>query len=119
LRTVVRLTPSRAATATLLPPCAQASTIRARSARPCAVLRRLTQFSNVRRSSPVSTSGSSLLSAISPAQLTPQPGDRPGPEMRHKTTHVVTRELKTGSLLACVRGIRPGGDQASPVYRKG
>jgi len=32
----------------LLPPCAQASTIRARSARPCAVLRRLTQFSNVR-----------------------------------------------------------------------
>jgi len=38
LRTVVRLTPSRAAIATLLPPCAQASTIRAFSARPCAVL---------------------------------------------------------------------------------
>ena len=58
--TVLRLTPSRAATAMLLPPCAQASTIHARSARHCAVLRRLTQYSNVRRSSPVSTSGSSL-----------------------------------------------------------
>jgi hypothetical protein len=80
----------------LLPPCAQASTIRARNARPCAVLRRLTQLSNVRRSAPVSTSGFSLLSAIPPAQLARQPGDRPGPELGRNTTHVVTRELKTG-----------------------
>jgi hypothetical protein len=68
LLTVPRLTPSRAATATLLPPCAQASTTRARNARPCAVLRRLAQFSNVRRSSPVSTSGSSLVSAMPPSR---------------------------------------------------
>ena len=89
--------------ATLLPPCAQASTIRPRNARPCAVLRRLTQFSNVLRSSPVSTSGSSLLSAIPPAQLTHQPGDRPGPELGHKATHVVARELKAGSLACLAR----------------
>ena len=81
------------------------------------MLRRLTQFSNVRRSSPVSTSGSSLLSAILPAQLTCQPGDRPGPELGHKTTHVVTTELKTGSLgridhphPAQVRGYRENQD---------
>ena len=67
LLTVWRLTLSRAATARLLPPWAQASTIRARSAGPCAVLRRLTQFSNVRRSSSDSTNGSSLLSAMQPA----------------------------------------------------
>ena len=36
LRTVLRSTPSRAATARLLPPCAQASTIRDRNARPYA-----------------------------------------------------------------------------------
>jgi hypothetical protein len=71
----MRQAPSRAPTARLLPPCAQASTIRARSARPCAVLRRLTQFSNVRRSSPGNTSGSSLLSAIPPADRTRQPAD--------------------------------------------
>src|SRR5262249_6104387 len=81
LLTVLRLTPSRAATATLLPPWAQASTIRARSARPCAVLRRLTQFSNVRRSSCDSTSGASLVSPIPPADRTCHPGDSP----RHGT----------------------------------
>jgi len=64
LLTVLKLTPSRAATAVLLLPSAQASTIRARSARPCAVLRRLTQFSKVRRSSSDSTSGFSLLSPM-------------------------------------------------------
>jgi hypothetical protein len=56
LLTVLRSTPSRTATARLLPPWAQASTIRARNARPCAVLRRLTQFSTVCRSSSDSTS---------------------------------------------------------------
>jgi hypothetical protein len=40
LITVTRLTPSRAATAMLLRPSALASTIGARSASPCAVLRR-------------------------------------------------------------------------------
>jgi hypothetical protein len=64
------LTPSRAATATLLPPCAQASTIRARKARPCAVRRRLAQFSNVCRSSSDNTSGANLGSGISPAHRT-------------------------------------------------
>jgi len=83
LVTVLRLTPSRAATARLLPPWAQASTIRARSARPCAVLRRLTQFSNVCRSSSDSTSGSSLGSGISPADRIRQP--RESPQLRTGT----------------------------------
>ena len=73
------------------------------------MLRRLTQFSNVRRSSPVSTSGSNLVSAILPAQLTRQPGDRPGPELGHKTTHVVTTELKTGSLGVFTLAATPNG----------
>src|SRR6266851_5710413 len=100
LLTVLRLTPSRAATARLLPPCAQASTIRARRARPCAVLRRLTQFSNLRRSSSDSTSGSSLVSPIPPAERNRHPGDSPGTNLGHKTTHEVTDKLKTRSLGA-------------------
>src|SRR6266852_4629297 len=80
LATVARLTPSRAATAMLGPPSAQASTIRARKASPCAVLRRLAQLLNVRRSAPVNTSGSSLLSPIPPAH---RAGQRTGtPEFR-------------------------------------
>ena len=87
LRTVLRATPSRAATATLLPPPAQASTIRARSARPCAVLRRRIQFSNVRRSSEVSTSGSSLLSPMPPADRTHPPAQAPDQEPGTGTQH--------------------------------
>jgi hypothetical protein len=48
--TVLRLTSSRAETAVLLPPSAQASTIRARSASPCAVVRRFAQPCYVSRS---------------------------------------------------------------------
>ena len=64
LATVPRLTPSRAATATLLRPSAHSSTIRARSARPCAVLRRLAQLLSVRRSASDNTNGASLLSPM-------------------------------------------------------
>jgi hypothetical protein len=78
--TVLKLTPSRAATAVFLPPCAQASTIRARNARPCPVLRRLTQFSNARRSSAVSTSGASLLSPIPPADCIHHARQQPTPK---------------------------------------
>jgi hypothetical protein len=67
--TVRRFTPSRA-TAVLLPPSAQASTIRARSARPCAVLLRRDQLAKVRRSSSDSTSGVNLGSGILPAHPT-------------------------------------------------
>ena len=73
LVTVPRLTPSRADTARLLSPCAQARTIRARKARPCAVRRRLAQFSKMRRSSSDNTSGSSRGSAIPSADRTPPP----------------------------------------------
>jgi hypothetical protein len=66
-RTVARLMPSRAATAVLLRPSAQASTIRARSASPCAVLRRVAYPGNICRSASDSTSGSSLVSPIPPA----------------------------------------------------
>src|SRR5262249_18639788 len=109
LLTVPRLTPSRAATATLLPPCAQASTIRARNARPCAVLRRLAQFSNVRRSPPVSTSGSSLVSAMPPADLTPAAPSPPTSHLKQNTTQLAMRELKTGSLAPCLQ-LAAGGD---------
>jgi hypothetical protein len=81
VRTVARLTPGRAATAVLLLPSAQAGTIRARSARPCAVLRRLARFSGMRRSSSGSTSGSSLGPAITPADRTRQPGDSSSPDL--------------------------------------
>jgi hypothetical protein len=78
--TVPRLTPSRAATAMLGPPSAQASTIRARRASPCAVLRRLAQLLNVRRSASDSTSGSSLGSPIPPADITDWPTGTPDPQ---------------------------------------
>ena len=110
LLTVLRSTPSRAATATLLPPCAQASTIRARSARPCAVLRRLAQFSNVRRSSSDSTSGSSLVSPIPPADRIRRPGDSPQPRTGTQDDSRGDRELKTGSL---------GGGQVEDADRLG
>ncbi len=62
--TVTRVIPSSAATAILLLPSAHSSTMRARWAKPCAVLRRLAHPSNVRRSASVSTSGSLGLPAI-------------------------------------------------------
>ena len=77
LVTAPRLTPSRAATAIFGPPSAQASTIRARNASPCAVFRRFAQFSNVRRSASDNTSGSSLGSAIPPADRTNRPTGTP------------------------------------------
>ena len=98
LVTVTRLTRSRAATAVLLRPSAQASTIRARSASPCAVFRRFAQFSNVRRSASDSTSGSSLVSPMPPADRGPKVSSPPGRVLRRNTTHVVLRELKTGTL---------------------
>jgi hypothetical protein len=75
--TVLRSARSRAATATLLPPSAQASTIRARWASPCAVLRRFTQFSSMRRSSSDGTTGSSLISAMHPAEPSRSPAKNP------------------------------------------
>ena len=98
LVTVTRLTRSRAETAVLLRPSAQASTIRARSASPCAVFRRFAQFSNVRRSASDSTSGSSLLSPMPPADRGPKLSSPPSRVLRRNTTHVVPRELKTGTL---------------------
>ena len=102
--TVVRLTRSRAATAMLLRPSAQASTIRARSASPCAVFRRFAQFSNVRRSASDSTSGSSLVSPMPPADRGPKIPSPPSRVLRRNTTHVVTRELKTGTLVRAGHG---------------
>ncbi len=99
LVTVVRLTPSRAATAILGPPSAQASTIRARSASPCAVFRRFAQFSSVRRSASDSTSGSSLV--ITHATSRPRirrARHHLAADLRRNTTHVVKRKLKTGTL---------------------
>src|SRR5262249_50466780 len=101
LITVFRLTRSRAATAVLLRASAQASTIRARSASPCAVFRRFAQFSSVRRSAWDSTSGSSLLSPMSPAERGSGAPSPPSRVLRPNTTHVVIRELKTGTLGRC------------------
>ena len=66
LPTVSRVIRNSAATATLVFPSAHISTMRARWARPCAVLRRLAHPCNVRRSASVSTSGSLGLPAIPP-----------------------------------------------------
>src|SRR5262249_58068049 len=93
-----RLTRSRAATAVLLRPPAQASTIRARSASPCAVFRRFAQFSSLRRSASDSTSGSSLVSPMPPAERGPGIPSPPSLDLRRNSTHVVVRELKTGTL---------------------
>ena len=97
-QTVVRLTPSRAATAILGPPSAQASTIRARSASPWAVFRRFAQFSSVRRSASDNTSGSNLVSPMPPADRGPTATSPPSRNLRRNATHVVTREHKTGTL---------------------
>src|SRR5215469_14963567 len=75
--TVHRLMPSRAQTAVLLCPSVQASTIRARSANPCPVFRRVAHPCSVRRSAPDNTSGGSLLSPISPADRGPRALSRP------------------------------------------
>jgi hypothetical protein len=105
---VLRLTPSRAATARLLPPCAQASTIRARNARPCAVLRRLAQFSNVCRSS--SDKHQRRQPGIWHLPSTPHDGSpchhRPS-DLKRNTSQVVMGELKTGTLGGG-REYRPG-----------
>jgi len=109
LLTVLRLTPSRAATAMWQPPCAHASTIRARMARPCAVLRRLTQFSNLRRSSSDNTSDSSQVSSIPQQNPTASPAIAPGRNLGHNTTHAVTERLKTGSLGVFTQAATPNG----------
>src|SRR5262249_33186109 len=74
----------RAATAALLWPSAHASTIRARSASPCAVFRRLAQFCNLCRSASDNTSGSSLLSPMPPAHRRPTAPSPPKPGLETK-----------------------------------
>jgi hypothetical protein len=96
LVTVLRLTPSRAATAMLLCPSALASTIRARNARSCAVLRRFAQFSNVCCSSCANTSGASTGSPILPAHCTPAAPSSSNQSAEAKGDSSGDRELKTG-----------------------
>src|SRR6266536_1293981 len=111
--TVARLMPSRAATAILGPPSAQAKTIRARSASPCAVFRRFAQFSSVRRSASDSTSGSSLVSPMPPADRGPTASSPPSRDLKQNTTHVVMRKPKTGTLAhrLPLGGSCAGGEQ--------
>jgi hypothetical protein len=73
---------SRAATAVLGPPSAQAKTIRARSASPRAVPRRFAQFTSVRRPASDSASASSLPSPRPPTDRTNHPGRTRGPPDR-------------------------------------
>jgi hypothetical protein len=94
-----KMMPSRAATAMLLRPSAQASTIQARSASPCAVLRRSAQFSSVRRSAWDNTSGSSLVSPIPLADCRPRATSPPSRNLRLDATHVVTRNTRPGPRL--------------------
>jgi hypothetical protein len=107
LVTVPRLRPSRAATARLLPPSAQARTIRARSARPAAS-----------PSSPASAARHETAPAA-PACYQPyrQQNARRGPtepqfpdqeSPRRRTPHVVPLQLKTGTLASGVRGFCRG-----------
>src|SRR6266516_5123259 len=70
----------------------------ARSASPCAVFRRFAQFSSVRRSASDSTSGSSLVSPMPPADRGPTASSPPSRDLKQNTTHVVMRKPKTGTL---------------------
>jgi hypothetical protein len=105
-RPLLELTRSRAATAVLLRPSAHASTIRAHSASPCAVLRRVAHPCSVRRSASESTSGSSLLLPRSSAHRGPRATSPPGRVLKRNTTHVVTRKLRTGTLAGPGREAR-------------
>ena len=87
-----------AATAMLLCPSALASTIRARNARSCAVLRRFAQFSNVCCSSCDNTSGASTGSPILPAHCTPAALSSSNQSAEAKGDSSGDRELKTGTL---------------------
>jgi hypothetical protein len=107
MTTVPRLTPSRAATAVLLPPSAQASTIRARSAAPRAVLQRRDQFSKVRRSSSDSTSGANRGSGISPA-------DRTATALSPPDHRSETRRDSSGDRRTQDRDTRPVGQLGNP-----
>ncbi len=72
---------------------------------------RLTQFSNLRRSSSDSTSGSSLVSPIPQDNATASPAIALEQNLGHNTTHVVTEKLSTDSLGARARDLAPeGGD---------
>jgi hypothetical protein len=98
LRTVRRSMPSRAATATLFLSSAQASTIRARRARPCAVPRRLT--SSLKCAAHLPTAPAVPASGLPYPQQTASASraKERNPELWHKTTQVVSTELITGSL---------------------
>jgi hypothetical protein len=96
---VPQLTPSRAATARLLPPCAQASTSATARPDPCVVLRRLAQFSNMCRLSSDNTSGASLGSPIPQHTAGPPPCHHETDDLKRNTTQVVMSELKTGTLV--------------------
>ena len=82
----------------LLCPSALASTIRARNARSCAVLRRFAQFSNVCCSSCDNTSGASTGSPILPAHCTPAALSSSNQSAEAKGDSSGDRELKTGTL---------------------
>jgi hypothetical protein len=82
----------------LLCPSALASTIRARNARSCAVLRRFAQFSNVCCSSCDDTSGASTGSPILPAHCTPAALSSSDQSAEAKGDSSDDRELKTGTL---------------------
>ena len=105
--TVVRLTPSRAATAILGPPSAQASTIRARSASPWAVFRRFAQFSSVCRSASDSTSGSSLVSPMPPADRGLQGPviTQPGSETKHDSRAEKGTQDRDTRRACCLAGL--------------
>ncbi len=74
LPTVTRWTPSRSATSPLVSPSAQARTMRARCARPCAVFRRRAHACSVSRSACVSTKAA-LGRPCAIARLLPDIGD--------------------------------------------
>jgi hypothetical protein len=68
----------------------------ARSASPCAVLRRVAHPCRIRRSGPDNTSGSSLVSPMPPADRGPRATSPPSRDLRRNATHVVTRETRPG-----------------------
>ncbi len=131
-RTVPRSVSSRAATAVLLSTSAQASTMRARLARPCATVRRFAHPCKISRSSSNNSRAAACCRPL--LQQTAAVNRRHGPNrnLKRTTTHVAKRELKTNSIAvqpqAAVLGaagrrmgflvnlrVRDGGEVAFPA----
>ena len=98
LLTVLPADAQPAATAILVFPSAQASTIRARSASPCAVLRRFAHSPASAARPPTAPAAPACYHPY-PQQTADHGRSHHQPGLKRETTHVVKSEFKTGTLV--------------------